>query len=313
MKTYLQAIVFTISLLCILSCKNSTISSAETDFAIKNIKIVDSVIIYNENQEITIVSNGGKWIVDNKYIAEQSAIERLINTLNLVQMNTPLPDDAILQVSKDIKNGTFVQVFSAKKLIKAFYIGDYMKGAGNYMMLKDAKNPYIVNVPNHDFDLRLNFSTNVSKWQSKIVFNLQSEEINSIDYENYAENCSFYLFRKESDFYVAKTIKDANAIKANNENAEYYLTKYANVPIVSFFDNYSQGSIDSLSNLSPLFEIMITKNAGEVINFKAYPIFDKDKKVNTDIFLALIDNQSLAIAKFYDFDLLKKNYDYFLK
>ncbi|MBN2663477.1 MAG: hypothetical protein JXR68_07480 [Bacteroidales bacterium] len=306
---------FCLSLLSVLfivnSCSHSTIKDSEINFALSDTSVIDSIVIIND--EILVVSkHDNNWIVNGAYNVGQSSIERLLNSIRLIKMNSPLPENAISAISSKIKDDIFVQIFSDNRLLKAYYIGDYISGSGNYYMLNNVNVPYIAHIPSYDFDLRNNFSTDVKKWLSTTLFCLKKNEISELFVKNFETGDEFFL-KNANNFFELYASKNSGIVQnAIDDKILFYLTRFENVVFDDFFYNIDNQTIDSLISREPIFEIDITKTNLSKINFKAY-YFNYQGVADKNKFLGLIDNNLVVLAKFYDFDLLIKDYKYFLE
>jgi hypothetical protein len=284
------------------SCSNSTINEEISDFSIADTNKIDKIIIKNTQDTIILNKNNQQWRLNNSFKASNKKIKLLLQTISLLQMNTILPENSIEKISDKLKKSTEIKIFQQNKVIKKYYIGDYIVGLGNYAMLENQK-PVVVHIPSYDFDLRKNFTLDKKYWQSKILFNLKPEEINSIYLKNYTKNTEFYIFRDKSDkFLLSEDTTIKNYTEPNAENINFYLSHFSNVPFVDFVEIEP----DSIEKLPQIFEIFVKINSGNKINFKGYRIEnDKDK------FIGILDNTSVITCKYYDFDLLIKEYKYF--
>ena len=244
-------------------------------------------------------------------MANEDAIKRALSTLLLLELKSPLPENAIAIISEKITNQTYVEVYSNNEIIKSFYLGDYNSNSGNYIMLKNAEKPYIAYIPTFDFDLRENFSSQAKQWMSKVVFHYKKDEIKELQLTNYKYNEQFFL-KIENDKFILKKDKNSGIIQnVDIGNVEFYLSHYENIQFLDFFDNYSQSVTDSFLQQTPIFEISIVNSNNQTVNFKAFELINNNQKDN-NVFVGIIDEKDLVLAKYYDFDLLMKNYSYFL-
>ncbi len=299
-----------IVLLSVFSCTNSTIKSSKIDFAIKDTSLVDSVLIKGADTLI-LSKNLGTWFVNNTYKADNQKVNALLNSMKLLDLNSTIPKNGVDLISKQIKNDVLVEIFSKNKIIKSYYIGKYIEGSGNYLMLADAEIPYIVHIPSYDFDLRKNFTTDIKQWKSLILFNFKINQIKNIYVKDNINNSEFYLSNNIDNFELSLRPNSSIITDANQDKIENYLSRYKNVKFEKFFYNVEQTTIDSLLNETPIFEINIKNNTNKQINFKAY-YFKNNNDISKDKFIGLADNKDLLLAKFYDFDILIKDYSYFL-
>lgn len=302
----LLSILFIVS-----SCTHTTIRDNEIDFAISDISIIDSIVI-EKDETLILTKQDSQWFVNGVYSVNEKSLARLFNSIGLIKMNSPLPQNSLSVISSKIKDDVFVQIFSDKKLLKAYYIGDYIKGSGNYCMLKNIGVPYIAHIPSYDFDLRSNFSSDVKQWQSTTLFNLKENEIKDLYVKNFETGEEFFIKNNNNFFELYATKNSDIAQNFIEDKILFYLTRFENVVFDDFFYNIDIQTIDSLKSAEPIFEIEVTKTNMRKINFKAYSfkyqgVTDKNK------FIGLIDNNLVVLAKFYDFDLLIKDYNYFLE
>ncbi len=307
---FLPKIYFLLLIFIIVSCNESTINKEETDFAVSDTALIDSIII-THSKTTTLSEQNGMWLVNNTFTADKKNIERLLNTIRLIKMNTPLPSNAVKNVKKSLKKGVLIQIFSEKERLKTYYLGKYIKNSGNYIMLKNADKPYIAHIPSYNFDLKKNFVNDLKYWQSTVLFNQKIKNIKQVFVKNYEKNGQFYLTKKENKFSLSKS-KNTEIKNVKNEKILIYLKRYEKVEFEKFIYNYDKKFLDSLKNSNPIFEINLEQTNNKTINFKAYAII-KDNRKDKDKFIGLINEKDLILASYYDFDLLIKDYKYFLK
>lgn len=309
LKKYFLLLLVTISIL-VLSCTDSSIKKSEINFAVNDTASISKIIIKDSINTISLEKSDNNWIINGQYIANKAMINRTLNTLMLIELKSPLPKNAITSISKKIKNQTHIEVFSDNEIIKSFYLGNYNLNSGNIIMLKDAEFPYIAYIPTFDFDLRENFSSETKQWMSKVIFHYKSSEIKEILLVNNKYEEQFFI-RVEDDNYILQKNRNSEPFEnINIDNIEFYLTHFENITFLIFFNN-NQLVLDSISQETPVFEINIVCFDGRTIDFKGYELFVDNIK-NENIFVGMIDEKNLILAKYYDFDLLMKNYSYFL-
>lgn len=305
-------LLLSVNILFITSCKESTLNENEIDFSINDTSIITKIQIYNADNLLKIEKTNDNWKLNDLYSVEISKLTRLFNSISLIDLKSPLPENAIEPVKSKIINQTYIEIYSNENLLKAYYLGDYVQNSGNYMMMKNAENPYIVYIPSFDFDLRFNFNTDYKEWMNKEIFSYNANEIKSIAYTNNILSESFYLEKNEDGFHVYKNNLSTELENLNVENIEYYLTHYNKVPFMDFFVNYDNTTLDSLKNENYEFCFEIENTSGKMVKLEAYSLNILGKK-DKNKFLGILNDKELLLAKYYDFDLLMKNYTYFLK
>ncbi len=285
------------------SCQNSTINKKISDFAVQDTSKVDKIIISDQNDTLILERDSTNWRVNSLYKTNSQSIKLLLQTISLVQMKTPLPENAIEKITEKLRKSTKISIFSQKKQIKCYYLGEYIEKSGNYAMLCQSK-PVIIYIPSYDFDLHKTFNIEEKYWQSKILFNLQPSDIQEIAVTNYKKKTYFCLSRDSSDnFLLYKDESKTHATKPNNEAVNFYLSHFQNVPFQKFLNDISA---DSLYKLNKIFTISVRTKSGNSIKIESFAISNNDVK-----FWGLINKKSPISCKYYDFDLLIKDYEYF--
>ncbi|MBN2893814.1 MAG: DUF4340 domain-containing protein [Bacteroidales bacterium] len=313
-KFQLFFLTFLISTICTFlfsSCNESTLKKTETNFAIKDTSLITKIIITSNNEQLTLEKKNYSWLINGKFIANKTEIDRTLITLNLIELKSPLPENAIETVLKKIKTQTHVEIYDKEKVIKSFYLGDFSNNSGNIILLDESETPYICYIPTFNFDLRLNFNLDEKSWMSKVIFHYSSDEIKQIKLTNNDLNEGFCLNIENNNYTVSQTCNSDEFNNVDKDAVSHYLSYFENVTFVNYFENYEQSTIDSLLKETYSFEIQIIDTNNEQIELKAYPmIFENMKDKNN--FVGLLNKKELILAKYYDFDLIMKNYTYFL-
>ncbi len=285
-----------------LACK-STISEKETDFSIQDTSAITKILITKEKDTLILTKKDNKWTVNDMYNASNESVKRLMNTLSLLELNMPLPDNAVEHVKKDLRQkGIKVEVFSGKKELKSCFIGDYIKGTGNYVMLEDAEKPYIAYIPSHIFDIRKNFTTDIKNWQSKLIFNVRPSDIQSVYLRDSVMNSEFFLYKKEDKWTIAKDTLSIGQ-EASIDAVKRYLGYFSNIKFLRYKETGDSAGYK-------IFVLQLTTINGKKYNLNAYALIKKDK-TDKNVFIGNMNGKFSFLANYYDFDLLRKNQDFF--
>ncbi len=309
---------FLILLICILhftiffSCKNNTLNKNETDFSIQDTSRITKIIIFDSKNELIIQKQEQNWYINEKIIANSENITRIMNTIKHIKLKSPLPENAILIVKEKILNQTKVEFFDNNQKLKSFYLGDYVKGLGNYIMIDNSETPYIAYIPTYDFDINLNFSTDIKNWTTNVLFSYTDNQIKEIRYLNYKFHESFCLQIKNTDsYFIGENCDNLSQINYITENLEFYLSQYYNVKYSKLIENSEIIDFQDLKNDDIIFEMEITDIHNITQKIVAYDYFNQGI-LNKNEFLIVLD-EKIYIMKYVDFDLLMKNYTYFLE
>lgn len=304
--------VFGSIILTFFSCKDFSLKGTETSFNIQDTNSVEKIIIKNKNDSIVLVKLDKYWLVNDKYVVDDEQIERTLMTLKMVSMNTPFPENAREIIKSELKKNSFITIWNSKKIIKQFYLGKYVKESGNYFMLNNSENPYLVHIEGHDFDLNKNFSLDIIDWQSRILFHFEPQEINHIYYKDFLKNYSYFVFTNNSKYYYSKDTTRLNSKVLDNKKAEYYFSQFKNVSITNFITNILDEEREKIL-INPIFELDVMTKKNIEIKLIAYPFIKNDGQIDNENFIGVINQKDIIVAKYYNFDLQRKEYSYFEK
>ena len=168
--------------------KKSTISD-DNNFAVSDTASVSKIFIADRSgTTITLDRAENNWIINNKYEVRKDAITTILNTIQQIRIQRPVPKNAFETVVKNLATtGVKVEIYSdAKAPIKTYTIGNSTANhLGTYMLLADAGNPFIVHIPSFNGFLSPRYGIQGGKlseknWRVTTVFKLNSSEINTI-------------------------------------------------------------------------------------------------------------------------------------
>ena len=212
------ALIILISVLLwfFLSDKKSTITK-DNKFEISDTASVSKIFIADRSgTTITLNRARNNWIVNNKYEVRKDAIATILNTIQQIRIQRPIPKNAFETVVKNLATtGVKVEIYSNAKIpIKTYTIGNSTANhLGTYMLLADAEIPFIVHIPSFNGFLSPRYGIQGGKlsekdWRATTVFKLNSTEINTISINNIQKPTqSFRLNTKPMDLCNHKGVK----------------------------------------------------------------------------------------------------------
>ncbi len=303
---------FVLLLFFMLSCNTSSLKNKDTNFSIKDTSKIVKIKIQKTNDSLILYKKGNIWTVNHKYRVEKDAIKRLLMSLNMISMNTPLPENSFADIRSKLRESVQVGVWGKDKLLEKFYLGKYIPKSGNYFMFCSDTIPYIAFIPGHDFDLRANFSLSEKKWETTTLFFYLPKNIKEIYYKDYLTGNKFCIERINGNYFISPDSLSKKVKISNNEKLDFYLSLFKDVHFINFFENTPQSVKDSLLACEPEFEISLKLADKNKIELRAYPFYLRGKK-DRNKFIGIVNKKDIILAKYYDFDLLRQKYSYFIK
>jgi len=301
------------------SNSNSTINKKLVEFAVEDTSQIAAIEIVGQNEKLLLQRNNlGFWYLNNFQYANHKSVRILLKTLKNLQMKSPVSSEIEQDIKNELlKNGKKLTVFFNDSTQKIIYIGgaDANK-TGTYMMLQSADKPFVVHIAGYPFDLSVNFNTAEHLWRDKIIFNIESSNIQYVKIEDFfSENNSFELKVQDNNFKLTSLLNNVEIQNFRKEKVETFLSNFLGIELQSFDSGLSQSEIDSLLNEKPAYLIDVKTSNNQQITTKLFFMkntaqpkgYDLDKMycfINKDI--------KPVVVTFFAFDPILKKIDYFL-
>ena len=303
------------------------------NFAVKDSEKIGKIFLADrENNSILLERKGPKnWTLNEKYKADQAAVDELLRTIRLMSVKAPVPDAARENVIKGmaVKN-TRVELFDRKgKLIKAFFIGAPVeRGSGNYMLMDGSEELYVVHIPGLNAMLHTRFFTDEAKWRDRSVFHYGPGSIRKVevDYPKQPEQSfSIEVFRRDSfALHPIHRSETGHEGEADRMMIARYLNAFAEVNAEAYLNSYSKK--DSILSQGPYAVIRVedtTGISGQISLF--YKPLDKRTKMRMDSsgrslpfdrersYALINDGRDFVLIQHFVFGKLLMRYDYFFE
>ncbi len=194
------------------------------DFAITDTSGINKIYLVEKNGKDILLENiNGTWMVNKTYEAYSTYLNQMFETLQKLQVKTPIPQSQMQSVIKLIASlHTKVEVYKNNQIFKTYYIShSNAQHNGSYMLLDGSSEPFICEVPGFDGMPNMHFPTDLNKWRSKVIFKIKSENIQSVKLE-FPDNMS-------------------ESYQVNYDNSSYILTPAATTKIDTGFIYYIKG------------------------------------------------------------------------
>lgn len=245
--------------------KSSTLVKDETSFAVENTDEIDQIFMKAKflNTSATLAKKDNKWTINNKYDADGSKINVLLTAIREVRVKHPVSKDYWDMVIRNLAGkGTKVELYSKGKKIKTYYVGGPTPdNTGTYMWIEGATKPYICHIEGFEGYLTPRYFVNEADWRSKMLFELQDEDIEWVKVD-WTENKDkgFLITNYEngpSIERISNQTKQQNAVNANKLKS--YLKQFDRLSYEGFPNNKSKAEIDSIYTKTSPFVILTVK------------------------------------------------------
>ena len=300
--SYILVIIFAIIAFFLIKTKNPYSINEENKFSIEDTSLITKIFLADRNgNTITLKRSEKNWIVNDRFIAREDAINTILSTSKKIRIKKPVSKAAFENVIKFIAtSGIHVEFFQKEKIIKSYTIGSNTPDhLGTYMILKDNKTAFVTHIPTFNGFLSPRYGIQANtldelNWRSTKVLSIPKKEIKHIKYIN-------YLNPKDSYFLKTNPIKLIDSkmeeVSYNKEKISILLNSFTNLNCESY--KKEKQKIDSTNQIE---ELIINSDT-----LRTYKISQNEKKSKEENFTinrkyATLNNGDLMLIQDYVFN-----------
>jgi len=313
---------------------DSPYKPAEAGFTIKDTASVGKLFLVSNNGESILAERTDSgWIVNKRYKALPSTVNLTLMTLATQAALYPVTKSAYDNVIKSLATDAIkVEVYGRDgKKMKVIYVGgNSVNNLGTNMLLEGAHTPYVVQVPGFNGYLTARYTTRMTDWRDRTIFNIPAAEIKSVSVQYPGDKAinSFEISRDngnvviKGDPAITKTLDSANMRRAN-----LYLGYFSNVNCEGYLNGLPD--LDTSIKTAPLqSSIEVTGLHGQRQHVEIYWMALNKRSKNVDVsdpdvpddydadrLYAVINNNrdTVMIQQFVFHKIFRKCYEFFQK
>ncbi len=263
--------------------QRSTVLGWDRNFKIEKEEDIHKVFIAKRTGETTTLTrNGDHWLYNNISPVRPGAINSILEVLTSLRMQYQPPSSAIDNAVKELAAyGIKVEAYNKKgEKLKAFYIGGpTIDGRGTYAILEGSEQPYVVEIPTMEGNIRIRFEMEGDQWRDRAVFREQISDIQSISVEYPKQrNRSFKINKSGNNYSITPFYDITPAINKPvlKGEVEAYLAGFEEI-IGEAFVNETPNQ-DSITNTIPFVIFRMKTTDGTE---KQVTLFNRDNTSNT--------------------------------
>ena len=166
------------------SSRTSPYSEAEAGFMVKDTASIGKIfMVSNDGESVVVERTDSGWVVNKRYKALTSTLNLLLSTFTQQAPLYPVTKNAYEDVVKTMAtDGIKVELYRRNgEKMKVFYVGGAsVNNTGTNMLMEGAHMPYVVQVPGFIGYITSRYSTRLTDWRDRTVFNIPPAEIKTI-------------------------------------------------------------------------------------------------------------------------------------
>jgi len=276
-RNYLQILIavglLIVSLWLITNKKSTTLEIESGNFAIDDTSGVDKIFLANRaGQTVLLEKTGNSWMVNKKYPVRKDAIQTLLHTFKNLHIKSPVPNSARNTVIKDMAVvGVKVEIYIHKNLLKTYYVGrETPDNLGTYMLIENAPNAFIMDIPGFNGYLTPRFITSETEWRDQGIFRYAPGSISILKLENHLEpENSFEIQVYSMQKFALRNSHGQEVADANAGAVFSFLSRFQQINYESLAQLTNQKR-DSILQSDPIFIFKIVDQQGKNKELKIY-------------------------------------------
>ncbi len=330
----------------ILSKTTGTFNRELKDFAINDTASVKKIFMADKNNHQVILKKdpNGIWMLNDKYVANQSNVNLLLYTMQYISVWSPVQKAAhnniikrmsVVSTKVEIYQDTYwldfwgIKLFKAERLTKTYYVGEpTMTNEGNFMLMEGSSTAFIINLPGFRGYVSPRYSPYEADWRDHTVFQTRLPQIKEIRSENFENPNESFLVEKIGNrtFQLQHLIDNQIIPDYDTVKVIDFVSAFRKVNFEAVAKDLSKPFMDSLIQFNHFYTLTLTDINGQKTIAKMYRlpellITDYQSKneiveqaYNLDRFyLKLDDEKEIFIAQYFVFDRLLQPLSYYLK
>jgi len=344
---YILILIFilaTLALVLILTQSKSTFKRALSDFAVEDTSTVTKIFMADKNNNTVKLTRmePGKWVVNDKYPAQNQGINLLLKTMLELEVKQPVAAAAHDNIIRELAvNSVKVEIyqmgyrihifdklkwFPYEKLSKVYYVGGAIpSNLGSYMLMENSTVPFVAFLPGFRGFVSPRYTPIEKNWRDYTVFRNSIPEIESIRMEFPSDQGNSYEVRRAGarQFSLNSPGSNTPVIDFDTLKILNFLSGFRNLNFEALLNDMDPVKKDSILKSTPFLIISLTDTNGKNNTIKTFHMANlaghmdyngKPLPYDPDRLYALVNNdQDFTLIQFFVFDKVLRPKFYFLK
>ncbi|MEY4289755.1 MAG: hypothetical protein RLZZ30_1843 [Bacteroidota bacterium] len=270
-----------------LSRKDGVTDSEYIEFAVTDTNSVSKIIITDAfSNKFTLVRKGDEWTDEHGGCIMQSGAHYILEALGNISLKGYLSEKSHKQFIKLMSaSHTKVEIFQDGEWTKTWFIGPSSQDHNGQIMLletaEDGKsaNPVMMKIKGMTGIIEPRFFADPRKWACTKIFELEMDEIASVDVKYPKEGFrNFHLTSKGNRYTL--TQNGRKLAQADTMNIYRYLQGYKKIHFELANYELSKKQCDSLKKTTPFCVLQVKEKTGKSSKLRMFKIAVKEAQRN---------------------------------
>lgn len=300
----------------------TTLGRTGTDFSITGSERVSAIIITDNDNQVRLTRENGKWMVNSKYEAGARVVDMMLQTLQRIRVSGPAPfsgrEDLLEKLSDE---SVRIDIHKGRRS-RTYYLYSEDESSPTYIIAQGSTRAFEAEVIGFSGHVASLFVSDEGHWRTNMLFNYKPDDIAEV-FVKHRDNPggSFLLSQTpENKFSLYDYPEGESGEKLNDSLAIRYLANFFYVPYerlaraeeILLMDSLKKSKADHMirvtdrdGEVSEVFFHKIILDAGEGSGAPDYDIFRLHALIN--------DKNDMIVVTYHSVDLLLRTYSYFYR
>ncbi len=232
-----------------------------------DLKGINRVALQTEVDTISLMYNGARWIVNEKFSADPAMIEVLFATLQQAQPKRPLAAAQIDSIASDLRrHGVKVILMANGSAVASFFAGGNGSKNQAYFMHADEAIPYLMNIPGYRVYVSGIFELDESGWREKRVFSFNWRNFQQLEARFSKNTADNFTVAMDNKYLTIPGLQTVDTTRLND-----FLNDVSLLTADEFAEN--DALLDSLCRSEPILTILVRDIAGREYSWSVFHPF----------------------------------------
>lgn len=231
-------------------------------FRIEDYNTIDRVVMTGPKGKVELSTSGGRWRVNDRFVADRNLIDVLFATLQQAEPKRPVAARLRDTISHQLEvQGTRVELLEGGQLAKAFLVGGNGARTEAYFREPDSDTPYIMTIPGYRVYVSGIFELAPPGWRDKYIFGLNWMNFTELQASFPGDPGSGFSVRRENNAASIAGMPAADTTRLNDfMDAISFMTA----------QEFTESLPDSLRKGEPIMRIVVKDIANREYSLDLY-------------------------------------------
>ncbi len=338
----LTILVVIIGTLFLVNRSYTTLEDAESGFAVADTAGITKIFMVDKNnRSVKLVKDvPGKWILNDKFPAQNYNVNTLLKTIKDLKVRYPVPlaarDNVIRRLATiarkvEIYQSAYrinlfnkIKLFPYEKLARTYYVGDATQdNMGTFVQMEGAQQPYVVFLPSLRGFIYPRYSTDEDDWRDHMIFRTPLQDFASVQIEFKGKPDESFVVEADREGNLSmKMLGDQQHLAYDTLRMLQFVTAFKDIRYESVLNNKLEASyIDSLASGQVAHLITLREKDGDTFVVRTYrkggfsELYDKEgaalEPFDLDRLYAFInDDRDFVLIQYFVFDKVLRTASY---